>query len=161
MLSVPAHRVNGRKPSEIMGPKPELLFLSHRLPTPPHNGAAIRTFNTIRGLSESYRVTALCFDRLVHAGNDTTRNTLSGTMRLLTEFPDQKARLAADPSLMGGAVKVHPLVVIFALLAAGELFGLAGVLLAMPLVAIGREVSAFLLERIGLESWRDMCLQRI
>ena len=30
------------------------------------------------------------------------------------------------PKLMGGAVKVHPLVVIFALLAAGELFGLAG-----------------------------------
>ena len=44
------------------------------------------------------------------------------------------------PKLMGGAVKVHPLGVIFALLAAGELFGLAGVLLAMPLVAIGREV---------------------
>ncbi len=56
---------------------------------------------------------------------------------------------------MGGAVKVHPLVVIFALLAAGELYGLAGVLLAMPLVAIGREVAAFLLERISLESWRD------
>jgi hypothetical protein len=50
---------------------------------------------------------------------------------------------------------VHPLVVIFALLAAGELYGLAGVLLAMPLVAIGREVAAFLLERISLESWRD------
>jgi predicted PurR-regulated permease PerM len=59
------------------------------------------------------------------------------------------------PKLMGGAVKVHPLVVIFALLAAGELYGLAGVLLAMPLVAIGREVAAFLLERISLESWRD------
>ena len=44
--------------------KPDLLFLSHRLPTPPHNGAAIRTLNTIRILSESYRVTALCFDRL-------------------------------------------------------------------------------------------------
>ncbi|HEY2789573.1 MAG TPA: AI-2E family transporter [Gaiellales bacterium] len=59
------------------------------------------------------------------------------------------------PKLMGGAVKVHPLVVIFALLAAGELYGLAGVLLAMPLVAIGREVAAFLLERISLEPWRD------
>ncbi len=47
-----------------MGVKPELLFLSHRLPTPPHNGAAIRTYNTIRVLSEAYRVTALCFDRL-------------------------------------------------------------------------------------------------
>jgi predicted PurR-regulated permease PerM len=59
------------------------------------------------------------------------------------------------PKLMGGAVKVHPLVVIFALLASGELYGLAGVLLAMPLVAIGREVAAFLLERISLEPWRD------
>jgi hypothetical protein len=50
---------------------------------------------------------------------------------------------------------VHPLVVIFALLASGELYGLAGVLLAMPLVAIGREVAAFLLERISLEPWRE------
>ena len=46
-----------------MTTKPELLYLSHRLPTPPHNGAALRTFNTIRVLSESYRITAVCFDR--------------------------------------------------------------------------------------------------
>ena len=57
------------------------------------------------------------------------------------------------PKLMGSAVKVHPLVVIFALLAAGELYGLAGVLIAMPLVAVGREVSTFLGERIALQSW--------
>ena len=36
---------------------------------------------------------------IVFAGNDTTRNSLSGTMRLLTEFPDQKARLLADDTL--------------------------------------------------------------
>jgi hypothetical protein len=54
---------------------------------------------------------------------------------------------------MGSAVKVHPLVVIFALLAAGELYGLAGVLIAMPLVAVGREVGTFLGERIGLQAW--------
>jgi predicted PurR-regulated permease PerM len=59
------------------------------------------------------------------------------------------------PKLMGSAVKVHPLVVIFALLASGELYGLPGVLLAMPLVAIGREVFSFLLERMGLEPWRE------
>ncbi len=57
------------------------------------------------------------------------------------------------PKLMGSAVKVHPLVVIFALLAAGELYGLAGVLIAMPLVAVGREVGTFLGERIGLQPW--------
>jgi hypothetical protein len=57
------------------------------------------------------------------------------------------------PKLMGSAVKVHPLVVIFALLAAGELYGLAGILIAMPLVAVGREVGTFLGERIGLQPW--------
>ena len=41
---------------------------------------------------------------IVFAGNDTTRNTLSGAMKLLTQFPEQKQRLIADPSLLGGAV---------------------------------------------------------
>ncbi len=40
---------------------------------------------------------------IVFAGNDTTRNTISGSMKLLTEFPDQKAKLIAKPDLMGGA----------------------------------------------------------
>jgi hypothetical protein len=53
---------------------------------------------------------------------------------------------------------VHPLVVIFALLAGAELYGLPGVLVTMPLVAIGREVWLFLRERIGLESWKDAAL---
>ena len=41
---------------------------------------------------------------IVFAGNDTTRNSLSGAMKLFTEHPDQKARLQADPSLLTGAV---------------------------------------------------------
>ncbi len=41
---------------------------------------------------------------IVFAGNDTTRNSLSGTMKLLTEFPDQRARLLADASLMPNMV---------------------------------------------------------
>ena len=40
---------------------------------------------------------------IVFAGNDTTRNTISGTMKLLTEFPAEKARLLADPGLIAGA----------------------------------------------------------
>jgi cytochrome P450 len=40
---------------------------------------------------------------IIFAGNDTTRNTLSGTARLLTEFPAQRARLAANPDLLGNA----------------------------------------------------------
>jgi len=57
------------------------------------------------------------------------------------------------PKLMGGAVGVHPLVVIFALLAGEQLYGLAGVFITLPLVAVGRELLAFLRERIGLEEW--------
>ncbi|OYU68691.1 MAG: cytochrome P450 [Alphaproteobacteria bacterium PA2] len=41
---------------------------------------------------------------IVFAGNDTTRNTISGAMELLTQFPDQKARLIERPELMPGAV---------------------------------------------------------
>jgi hypothetical protein len=41
---------------------------------------------------------------IVFAGNDTTRNTISGTMGLLTDFPGEKAKLIARPDLMGGAV---------------------------------------------------------
>ena len=40
---------------------------------------------------------------IVFAGNDTTRNTISGTMGLLTDFPEEKAKLIANPSLMGNA----------------------------------------------------------
>ena len=41
---------------------------------------------------------------IVFAGNDTTRNTISGTMKLLTEFPEEKQRLITDRSLLPGAV---------------------------------------------------------
>ena len=37
---------------------------------------------------------------IIFAGNDTTRNSLSGTIRLLTEFPDQRAMILEDPSLI-------------------------------------------------------------
>ncbi len=40
---------------------------------------------------------------IVFAGNDTTRNTISGALKLLTEFPDQKAKLIARPDLLKNA----------------------------------------------------------
>ncbi len=42
---------------------------------------------------------------LLVAGNETTRTLLSGTMLVLHEHPDQRAALAADPSLLPGAVE--------------------------------------------------------
>jgi cytochrome P450 len=40
---------------------------------------------------------------IIFAGIDTTRNTRSGTAKLLSEFPDQRRKLAADPGLLGNA----------------------------------------------------------
>ena len=37
---------------------------------------------------------------IIFAGNDTSRNSLSGTIRLMTEFPDQRALVLDDPSLI-------------------------------------------------------------
>ena len=41
---------------------------------------------------------------IVFAGNDTTRNTLSGAMKLFTEHPDQREKLKGDMSLLPNAV---------------------------------------------------------
>jgi cytochrome P450 len=40
---------------------------------------------------------------IVFAGNDTTRNTISGSIKLLTEFPEERRRLIADRSLIPNA----------------------------------------------------------
>jgi cytochrome P450 family 142 subfamily A polypeptide 1 len=42
---------------------------------------------------------------LLVAGNETTRNGISGAVQLLIENPDQRQRLVDDPSLLGGAVE--------------------------------------------------------
>jgi predicted PurR-regulated permease PerM len=57
------------------------------------------------------------------------------------------------PRVMGQALGAHPLLVIFALVAGAELFGIAGALLALPVLAMGREVAIFLRRRIRLEPW--------
>jgi cytochrome P450 len=41
---------------------------------------------------------------IVFAGNDTTRNTISGAMKLFTENPDQRRALVGDMSLLPSAV---------------------------------------------------------
>ncbi|MEL6566895.1 MAG: cytochrome P450 [Pseudomonadota bacterium] len=37
---------------------------------------------------------------IIFAGNDTTRNSLSGTIKLMTEFPDQRTMVLSDPSMI-------------------------------------------------------------
>ena len=43
------------------------------------------------------------FFLLVFAGNETTRNAISGGMQALCEFPEQRARLLAEPELLASA----------------------------------------------------------
>jgi len=57
------------------------------------------------------------------------------------------------PKVMSSALRLHPLLVIFGLLAGGEIYGLAGILVALPLLAAGRAVYEFFSERIQLEAW--------
>lgn len=83
--------------------RPSLLFLSHRLPYPPHNGAALRTYNIIRLLARDFDLQLLCFDR---ADAATAKLSLAERMRAMAPFgpcdvfpiPQQenRARFAAD-----------------------------------------------------------------
>jgi len=57
------------------------------------------------------------------------------------------------PNVMGQALRLHPLLVIFGLLAGGEIYGLPGVFVALPLLAAMRAAWEFFSERVELEPW--------
>jgi len=59
------------------------------------------------------------------------------------------------PNVMGSALRLHPLLVIFGLLAGGEIYGLPGALVALPLLAAGRAIWEFFSERVTLEPWQE------
>ena len=59
------------------------------------------------------------------------------------------------PNVMGSALRLHPLLVIFGLLAGGEIYGLPGVFVALPLLAAGRACWEFFSERVALEPWDE------
>jgi predicted PurR-regulated permease PerM len=60
------------------------------------------------------------------------------------------------PNVMASALRLHPLLVIFGLLAGGALYGIPGVLVALPTMAAGRAIWEFFGERIDFESWDDL-----
>jgi predicted PurR-regulated permease PerM len=59
------------------------------------------------------------------------------------------------PNVMGSALRLHPLLVIFGLLAGGEIYGLPGIFVALPLLAVARAVWEFFSERIEFEKWEE------
>ena len=59
------------------------------------------------------------------------------------------------PKVMGRSLRLHPLLVIFGLLAGAEIYGFPGVLVALPLLAAGRAAWEFFGERVELARWPD------
>ncbi len=59
------------------------------------------------------------------------------------------------PNVMASALRLHPLLVIFGLLAGGELYGIPGVLVALPTMAAGRAIWEFFRGRVEFESWEE------
>ena len=57
------------------------------------------------------------------------------------------------PKVMGHSLRLPPLLVIFGLLAGGEIYGFLGILVALPLLAAGRAAWEFFADRVELAPW--------
>jgi predicted PurR-regulated permease PerM len=57
------------------------------------------------------------------------------------------------PNVMGNALRLNPLLVIFGLLSGSAIYGLPGALMALPLLAAGHAIWEFFGERIVFETW--------
>jgi predicted PurR-regulated permease PerM len=59
------------------------------------------------------------------------------------------------PKVMSHSLRLHPLLVIFGLLAGAEIYGFPGILVSLPLLAAGRAAWEFFAERVQLAKWED------
>jgi predicted PurR-regulated permease PerM len=57
------------------------------------------------------------------------------------------------PQIFSHTLRINPLLVIFALLAGAEIYGVVGALIALPLAAIARETGDYLRRHLVLEPW--------
>jgi predicted PurR-regulated permease PerM len=55
------------------------------------------------------------------------------------------------PQIFGSALRINPLLIIFALLLGGELYGIVGAFVALPLAAVARETLVYLRRHVVLE----------
>jgi predicted PurR-regulated permease PerM len=74
---------------------------------------------------------------------------------LLFLFIHQVEGHVVVPNVMGSALRLHPLLVMFGLLAGGEIYGLPGVFVALPLLAVFRELWEFFSERLEFARWPE------
>jgi len=59
------------------------------------------------------------------------------------------------PQIFGHALRINPLLVIFSLLVGGEIYGIVGALVSLPIAAIARETYDYLSERVVFAPWSD------
>jgi predicted PurR-regulated permease PerM len=59
------------------------------------------------------------------------------------------------PKVMSNSLRLHPLLVIFGLLAGDAIYGFPGILMALPLLAAGRAAWEFFGERVDFEPWEE------
>ena len=57
------------------------------------------------------------------------------------------------PQVFGHSLRINPLLVIFALLVGGQLYGIVGALVALPLAAVARETVVYLRHHLIFEPW--------
>jgi predicted PurR-regulated permease PerM len=57
------------------------------------------------------------------------------------------------PQVFGHHLRINPLLVIFALLVGGDLYGIPGALVALPIAAVARETVLYLRRHLMLEPW--------
>ncbi len=57
------------------------------------------------------------------------------------------------PQIFGHTLRINPILVIFALLVGGEIYGIVGALVALPIAAVVRETVVYLRRHLVLEPW--------
>jgi predicted PurR-regulated permease PerM len=57
------------------------------------------------------------------------------------------------PQVLGHALRINPLLVIFALTVGGAIYGLVGALIALPIAAVLRETAVYLRRHVVFEPW--------
>jgi predicted PurR-regulated permease PerM len=59
------------------------------------------------------------------------------------------------PNVLGRTLRLHPLLVIFGLLAGAEIYGFPGIIVSLPLLSALRAMWEFFSERIALQKWES------
>jgi predicted PurR-regulated permease PerM len=57
------------------------------------------------------------------------------------------------PQVFGHSLRINPILIIFALLFGGEVYGIVGAFVALPLAAVARETVVYLRKHLVLEEW--------